>query len=227
MAHTTETAGTPPPPSPPARRDKAERHKRLCDLIQATVDTEGQEDDGQTWAVKPLTEWAELLGVSTKTVSRLIREPPIQMMDTAAELPDSGGSIGGRKRVIALRIGLPAPLPNKEHKLVANIMGKFFRERTGHPVKSEAYGCLIGLAKEWPAGYQVAIFKDCLTDWGLFMAGVKLRQEVEGGKALYLTYASIKMLRRWPHVAADCYLSHLQEKGEGSSAKLPFPYHYK
>lgn len=240
MADAIETAGSSPPIPPPSRRDKAERHERLCDLIRHTVDTEGQEDDGQIWAFKSLPDWADLLGVSTKTISRLIREPPIQMLDTSRrQSPPAQPASDGRKgpfavrsgkgrwhRVLALRVGAPAPLPGKNRRHLANIMGKMFRERTDHAVSPKAYGCLIWLAELWPEGHQVAVFKCCLDDWGGFMAGVKLRQAVEGGQVRYLKYPSITVLRRWPHVAADSYLLHLQDKGEGSAVTLPFPYHY-
>lgn len=213
------------------KSDAKARHDKLCELILTSMETEGQDHDGRRWIVRPCAEWAAALGVDRKTVSRLIQHPPIQRLDTGAL--DASGKW---KRVTALRLALPGepPLaPGPKH--IAHKMQKLFVAKTGRTPGKMEYGCMIGLAELWPAGYQVAIFTHLLAEWGWYAAAIKARIEFErdalgvtGLVARYYRFPSIRVLRRWPHVVADAYLTDWQLKYSGKiNAPLqPFGYHY-
>jgi hypothetical protein len=63
------------------RKDKQERHGRLCGLIECVV-AENRADgtpaifEGQEWAVAPLPIWADWLGVSVDAITDLIKVAP-------------------------------------------------------------------------------------------------------------------------------------------------------
>ncbi|MFC3182532.1 hypothetical protein [Cypionkella sinensis] len=209
------------------RSDKQERHDRLCGLILKAVADNGQEKDGQIWALKPMTEWEKLMGLTRRSIHDLIKIEPIQTLGTGAYEDD-----GSFRRIVALRVGEVGSTVEKTKRHLANIMAKIFREKTGKSVHRKSYGCLIGLAEIWPEGHQVAIFKDMLHNWGSFMVAAKFRINIdqnvlgiEGLKQRYYRFPIIGLLRRYPYVAQDAFLTHLQI-GSGGKAILPFPYHY-
>ncbi|WP_197917984.1 hypothetical protein [Thiosulfatihalobacter marinus] len=174
------------------------------------VDTDGQEFEGNKWAILPLSDWAEQLGVTTKTVSRLIRHEPIQFTKTMVEgVPAT-----------LLRVGKKGKQSPRE---LANIMATLFKKHTGaDKVSRVQWGMLHGLAEEWPEGYQIAIFKHMITPqgWRSFMAALSLyvhvQQEAEGNTSLFKRYydkPTISVLRRFWQVAADAYKTDMQGKG--------------
>lgn len=189
------------------RADAKERHTKLCALIQDVVATDGQEFEGNVYAILPLSVWADQLGVSTKTVSRLIRYEPIQFTKTMVEgVPAT-----------LLRVGKKGKQSPRE---LANIMATLFKKHTGaEKVSRTQWGMLHGLAEEWPEGYQVAIFKHMITEkgWRSFMAALALyvavQQEAEGNTSLFKRYydkPTISVLRRFWQVAADAYKTDIQ-----------------
>lgn len=62
------------------RADKKNRHTRLCELIESTIEEALAADEecffeGYHWAIRPLTDWADMLGVSVDAITDLIKEP--------------------------------------------------------------------------------------------------------------------------------------------------------
>lgn len=209
------------------RSDKAARHGRFCDMIRKTIDDDGQEKDGYLWAVRPLADWADMLGVDKKTVERLCAVAPIQALRTR---------VGGVSAIL-LRIEAPGgdnALERKRLRDLARVMEQVFFTKTGHKLKPADFGGLNGLAEVWPDGFQIEIFKHVLADWDSFMSGAKLRsdvdQEVNGIpdplKALFYKFPIIWPMRKYHMVAADAYLMHLQGR-PGGCPNLPFPYQIK
>lgn len=213
------------------KTDAKARHSKLCDLILAAIEAEGQEHEGRRWAIKPRSEWAAALDVDEKTVSRLIQREPIQRLDTGAQ-----DAAGMWRRVTALRLIRPGEPPLKPSPChVANIMRKLFIDKTGRTPGRREYGCLVGLVEEWPEGHQVAIFKDVLAEWGSYMAAIKNRIDFErealgvtGLRSRYYRFPTITLLRCWPHVVADAYLTRwqMQHNGKPNVPPQPFAYHY-
>jgi hypothetical protein len=151
------------------RADKLKRHQRLCELIEQTIAdtlTEGGdcEFEGHHWAIRPVPEWAHMVGVSVDTVTDLIKEPPIQRTYTQVE---------GVKAVL-LRVGETGSPTDRE---LANLMKGRFRKATGREPGERAWGMLKGLAQKWPEGAQVDIFQTVLDDWPAFKARVTMQIE--------------------------------------------------
>lgn len=204
------------------RKDTQLRHDHLCNLIQEHVASDGQEFEGYEWIICSRAYWATRLGVSTRTISRLIKTPPIQTRDTMVE----------GKRVVLLRVGEPG---KKSAKHLANIMAKDFRKRTGSKEIPDAqWGMLIGLAESWPSGYQEHIFRHVISPdgWRSFSAALNLHisfeQEANGQKNLkkrFLRHPSISVLRRFFTVAADSYKTDMQGSDSSSDPDFPF-FHY-
>ncbi len=201
------------------RKDAQERHTKLCTLIQESVETEGQEFEGNKWAVMPRAVWAKMLGVDKKTISRLIKHPPIQTWDTQVE----------GDRCILLRVGEPG---KKSPRHMANIMAKMYLKKTGRMRTNHEFGMLVGLAEEWPEGYQVAIFKNMLDDWNGFvhMLAVHVEQEIDikgntDREQKFFKYVSISTLRKFHLVAQDAYKTHMQ--GVSGCVEPEYDYHYK
>lgn len=86
------------------------------------------------------------------------------------------------------------------------------------------YGCMVGLAKEWPTGLHVELFKMAINDWVEFMAGVKVVQAKEAAlgiaKPMYFEYPHIKTLRRYHYVAVDMMVMRYQKNGKQPPAAL-------
>lgn len=209
------------------RTDRAERHSRLCDLIRQTIADDGQEKDGHLWAVRPMDDWADMLGVDKKTVERLRAIEPIQALRTRV------GGVGA----VLLRIEAPGgdnALERKHLRDVARMMEKLFIAKTGHDLKPADFGGLNGLAEVWPDGFQLEIFRHTLAEWDSFMSGAKLRSAVDEDayglpdplKDLFYKFPIIWPMRKYHAVAADAYLMHLQASA-GGCPTLPYPYQIK
>lgn len=96
-------------------------------------------------------------------------------------------------------------------------IGKTLTKLRENETPSE-YGCMVGLAKVWPAGLQTALFAMAINDWVEFMAGVKVVQATEAAlgtaKPMYFEYPHIKTLRRYQQVAVDMMVMRYQKSGK-------------
>lgn len=193
------------------RKDRQEKHDRLCRLINEVIEAnEPQTFEGYNWAILPQSEWCKLLGVSDRTLRELIKITPICKTTTKVE---------GQKTVL-LRVGVPDP---KDTLKAAKVMADLFFKNTGKKPTEQERGMLRGLAQQWPLGAETQIFQCVLNLWPEFMAGVKLEVErmlYAGEKAFnrFYKYPSISVILRFHQVAVELYTMQLQHDG-----KLPPP----
>lgn len=193
------------------RADKKKRHTRLCELIEATIEEALAADEecffeGYHWAIRPLTDWADILGVSVDAITDLIKEPPIRRTYTQVE---------GKKAVL-LRVGEEGLMTERE---LANIMKARFRKATGHEPSPEAWAMLKGLASNWPEGAQVDIFQTVLDEWPAFKARVTMKindmlEKGEPAQHAWHKYPSIPVMLRFHELALELYIMKLQETGK-------------
>ncbi|PAL22806.1 hypothetical protein CD928_12230 [Sphingopyxis sp. GW247-27LB] len=194
----------------PLRRDKFERHERLCKLIQQTIEgtlTGGMAYDfeGFVWAVRPEPEWAKLVGVkSVDTITDLTKLPPIQKDYTQID----------STKALLLRLGSPAPPSPRK---IATAMRKAFKAKTGRYPKPKEFPLLKVLAEEWPDDLQVQIFQTALDEWVPFKVGVA--NEIEAMKAKGLKayhrhhhFPSVSVICKFRQIALELYVMRLQEK---------------
>ena len=199
------------------RADKRQRHERLCELIEHTIaDAIAEGDDcefeGHFWAIRPMPEWAQMLGVSVDTVTDLIKEPPIQRTYAQVE---------GVKAVL-LRLGEPSSPTDRE---LANIMKARFRKATGREPSEKDWGRLKGLAQKWPEGAQVDIFQTVLDHWPAFKARVAMQIEEmlangEPAQHAWHKYPSISVMLRFHELAVELYIMQLHETGKTPPASI-------
>ena len=126
---------------------------RLDALVRQTIEENGRHFEGKTWAIRPYQEWADMAGVSTKTVTRTFQKAPF---DTLRKL------VEGRQAAL-VRIGKPDP--NQPTRL-AKRMAVIFEAQTGQWVSPKAYGCLHGLVQDFRYGWQVEVFKYAISSEG-------------------------------------------------------------
>ena len=178
----------------------SQSQKMFCKLLERELADDGQFYDGHFWTVRPLEEWAEMMGVTTRTIRRWITQEPIQKLGLVVE----------GKRATLLRVGEPGePTP----LTISRVMAKAFRQQTGKPPNRKYYGCLMGLAENWPDGRQVEVFKYTLKpeNWAAFMLHVKseitLAQEAgqAGLKLMYFKHPHIPTILRFEGVALDLW----------------------
>ncbi|WOI29571.1 hypothetical protein [Sulfitobacter dubius] len=138
----------------------------LGSAVRQTLTTDGVRFEGKVWAIRSLNDWADIAGISTKTVSRKFKLPPYDTLRKVVE----------GKQAILVRIG--APDPNQPSRLAAT-MAKMFKNQTGHVVSARGYGCLHGLVQDWRAGWQVEIFKYAISPdgWKMIKALSKYKTE--------------------------------------------------
>jgi hypothetical protein len=104
-------------------------------------------------------------------------------------------------------------------------MCRIWRKRFGRTVRRHEYGCIIGLAEEWPDGRQVEIFKLVTSNegWPEFMAGVWIEiAKLDGVKHFY-KFPTLTVMRRFHTVAVDLYQMHVQQKAAKTSADVSNP----
>jgi hypothetical protein len=88
------------------------------------------------------------------------------------------------------------------------------------------FGQFIGLAKAWPDGLQVELFRMVLDDLTAFMSDVRTRQaleEAEGKPVLkprFLRYPHIKTILDYNSVALEMMLMHYQKTGKEPPEQL-------
>jgi hypothetical protein len=90
-------------------------------------------------------------------------------------------------------------------------MRNIWRAKLGKEVGTKAFGCLVGLAKEW-GGHAVDIFKAVLNNWPAFMVGMK--QHPDCTTPRFYKFPSITVIRRFPDVAAEVWMMDVQKAGD-------------
>ena len=126
---------------------------RLEALVRQTIEEQGQDFEGKTWAIRPRQDWAEMADVSTKTVTRVFKRPPFDTLQKLVE---------GRQAAL-VRIGKPDP--NQPTRLVKKMV-LIFEAQTGKRVSGDPYGCLHGLVQDFRWGWQVEIFRYAISPEG-------------------------------------------------------------
>lgn len=189
------------------RKDRKEKHERLCKLIEDDIQADpSQEFEGHRWAVRPQAEWCGLLGVSDRTLRDLTKIAPIQTATTLVE---------GRKTVL-LRVGQPGQMSDRH---LANIMAAIFTEKTGRRPQPRDWGRLRGLAQAWPEGAQIDIFRTVMSDWEAFKAGVAIEVDLlaaEGHEAMHHRhdFPSIAVMLRFHPIGLEQHIMKLQWEGK-------------
>lgn len=170
------------------------------------------EHEGFQWAARPQDWWTEQLGFSVSTLNRLIRKPPFVRQTK---------QIDGKNTTL-LREGKAG---KKTPRHIANIMSRIWRKRYDRSVTRYEYGCMIGLAEEWPEGHQVEIFKLVISKegWPEFMAGVWIEiAKLDGVKHFY-KFPTLTVMRRFHTVALELYQMHSQQKAGKASTDISNP----
>jgi hypothetical protein len=233
----------------------------LVQLIAGSVETSPHELYGYNWCKMSHHDRAAALGISERTLRRMVGAPPGK-----APFVSTCRVINGTKTIL-LRVGdYGPPTPEDEARKMVSIWRAWLQKHVpahratleyerktlqaalqqGSVDEKEAkgrikaidktigrlrlketgpeYGCMVGLAKEWPTGLQVELFKMVINDWMEFMAGVKVVQAQEAGlgtvKPMYFEYPHIKTLRRYCKVAVEMMVMRFQKNGKEPPAAL-------
>ena len=131
----------------------------LEQLVRQAVEKQGEKFEGKIWAIRPRKAWAEMAGVSEKTVTRVFQKAPF---DTLRKQRDG-------KQITFVRVGKPDPNQpsrlaatmasmfranivqtdefNAKQETKANKAGKIYKIKTD--VTPYEYGLLHGLVKDW------------------------------------------------------------------------------
>lgn len=189
-------------------------NERLEALVAQIIKVDGQEFEGKTWAILPMTDWADMADVSVRTVSRTFAKPPFDTLKKHVE---------GRITKL-VRIG--GPDPNQPSRIVSQMRAAYVK-RTGRKPTKDGYGCLFGLAKDFRPGWQLEIFKYAISE-----DGWKLTKDLSGyytqdletplcetnglikplpGKAhLFQKHPCLKTLRLFWKCAESAFVDHMQ-----------------
>ncbi len=228
----------------------------LMQLIAASIEANPHELYGYKWCKLSHTQRASKLGMSERTLRRIVGAPPGQapfvstcrVIDGVNTVLLRVGEEGppmpedeARKMVKVWRSWLNknvpihrAELEAEKEKLTVQLKQAMINEKSEtdaqikkinktlgrlreNETRSE-YGCMVGLAKDWPAGLQIELFKMAVNDWTEFMGGVKVVQAHEAAmgtaKPMYFKYPHIKTLRRYHKVAVDMMVMRYQTIGK-------------
>ena len=191
------------------RSDKKARHDLFVKLLSEALMIEPVVTfEDEIWVHRPQGEWLELLGVSGPTFRELAKHPPVVRAKTKVQ----------GKPAVLYRLG-EAPHLSPRH--IANQMTKYFRSKFELArVPSKEWGCLLGLAGIFPEGHQVEIFSYVVNNWSDFMGGIQLVEtdaDMEKYTGWFFKYPTIPIMRKYPVVAMEMYVAHLQK----SAAPIP------
>ena len=221
-----------------------EKHQHLCEIIAQSMKQTPFEAKGLIWAAAISQDaWCRVTGLALRTLQELVKHPPIMRYRCKI-----GGLI-----VTLLRIGHPDSGDPEEAKRLAKLMSRTYRDKTGEAqIRAAEFGMLCGLARDFPAGFQLEIFKHTVLCWPDFMDMAKFeieaalelrRQEVspfadEFRAVHYLTTARrlhgeelslrtykrpfIPLLRVLWPVAVEMFIDHREMRG-GSCPESVWP----
>ncbi|MFT4095749.1 MAG: hypothetical protein QM651_01410 [Rhodoblastus sp.] len=151
------------------KSDIDERKAKLAKIIGDLIASEPIERGGLKWAAVHQDELAKHLGVDRRTLHRWTNARPFQR-----EI----GRAGEHPRATLLRLLADGETPTQSPETLANIMRKIWEAKVGTALNGKQHGCLIGLAKEWPDGHQLEIFKCVLNDWKRFVVATRHLMDV-------------------------------------------------
>lgn len=225
----------------------------LIELVKGNIASTPHEHDGQLWCGKSHRERADAMGVSEKTIRRLIKKPPFVFDTTGNVTLVRIGALGEkptprttakrmtkvyraylekhipsrRKELEADKVKLEAmnPKPEADIKAIYKALSNLRERETAHE-----FGCLVGLAQDWPEGAQVEILeKVVFGNWTGFMDGVKYVQAMEREanrkiknadptakvtevRALFFDYPHISTIRKYWQVALELAETFYQDR---------------
>lgn len=199
---------------------KAKLAGLITDCIAGLHEDPPVERGGVTWMPADQEVLARHLGVSVKTLYRWTAELPFQR---------EAAAVYGHGKVSLFRVVVAGEKPVRTPQHVANIMRNIWAEKVGTPITPHQHGCLIGLAKTWPEGSQLDIFKHVLNHWSDYMGTVKhfMRLIAEASETplttakdnttfynRYFRYPTITVMLRFQGEAVASYAMKLQEDGK-------------
>lgn len=225
----------------------------LIELVKASIASDPRDHDGHLWCGQSHRERGEALGVSEKTIRRLIKDPPfvfdncgnvtLVRIGTPGEKPTPRTTAKRmtkvyraylekhipprRKELEAEKAKLEAtnPKPEADIKAIYKALSNLRERETAHE-----FGCLVGLAKDWPEGAQVEILeKVVFGNWTGFMEGVKHVQAMQREanrkiknadptakltevRALFFDYPHIPTIRKYWQVALELAETFYQDR---------------
>lgn len=184
----------------------------LRKLVAAAIDVNPYEHEGFQWCALPQPVVAGELGISVETLRRIISKPPFVRERTHKD----------GKPITLIREGIPGPMTARH---IANTMSRVWRKKYDRALSKAEFGCMIGLAENWPEGHQLKIFWLVISDegWAEFMAGVWIEiVKLDGVKRFY-KFPSLSVMRRFHTVAVELYQMHAQQKAGKASANISKP----
>ncbi len=182
----------------------------LYDLVEHEIEIAPVVKEGRVWADLPAEKIAHQLDISLRHARRLYKDNPFRY---AVKI------LKGVKSTL-IRIG---PASDLTHEDQARMMAKFWRYTIGRKETPDDFGCLVGLAKDFPQGLALDIFSTVVANWSPYMAGVKIAEHLgqfEGDvfdknpknfHLRFLRYPCISLIRRFSYVTQDFYEDAIQE----------------
>lgn len=183
---------------------------KLLSVIDGEIEGSPVSLHGLKWCGLSQGELAARMGVSRETVKRTLRTKQITRFVC----------VRGGERVTLLRqndgkdsLAFRAVL---DQRAMAAEFKRYTKQKTVPP---KQYGCLFELCKAWPEKHRLAIFRYALRHWQQFMACYKFNLSLKPEaspewKSRYLRFPNIFVLTDGREVALECYIDHLQDKGQ-------------
>jgi hypothetical protein len=181
----------------------------LKTLIEECCLEDAYQLDGYVWTSRPQELLSAKLQISVATLRRYISKPPFVRKSR---------HVNGKLTTL-LRVGEPGPETDYD---IAQKMSAIWRKKTSKKNTPKEFGCLIGLAQNWPKGHQIELFKICLNEWQDFMSAVDYwiqtqEPDVDAVYKHYYKYPSITVMRRF-HLAA-MELAEMNAQSSGGPIK--------
>ena len=182
---------------------------RLLGVIDLQIEINPVVKYSLQWCGLPQAELAERAQVTVRTIRRLARPPLIQFHVC---------EIDGVKLTLYRRADGQSS-EQLDSIVAARAMAKEWKRITGNKPSPPEFGCLLGLAEQWPPHSRLKIFRQSIEHWGDFMSAHKIDkatdpEQADKWKPRYLKFPNIRMLREGHKVAVDLYIMALQESGQ-------------
>lgn len=185
---------------------------KLTELVKDQLKLSTYEHQGQEWAARPQAWYCERLGVSTATLRRAASAPAFVRCVTQ---DDDGNPLW----LIRLATGNENIGERNVIRHPGAIIASRWRQATGRRPGNRDFGCICELAKLYPVDPLWQMLDYVRKDWQTFMGAVKAEIDLAiergetGFRYRYYEYPSLPVILRFRAVAAECYVTHLQETG--------------